>query len=55
MFLALGYGSMGCMLPVSRAVCMDIGFMDMAGQLDSFLTAFGLRHVAAAALGYNNW
>lgn len=44
-FLALGYGSMDCMLPVSWAVCMDIGkkyagsvsgSMNMAGQLGSF-------------------
>lgn len=43
--LALGYGCMDCMLPVSWAVCMDIGrkysgavsgSMNMAGQLGSF-------------------
>ena len=43
--LALGYGCMDCMLPVSWAICMDIGrkysgavsgSMNMAGQLGSF-------------------
>ena len=47
-FLALGYGSMDCMLPVSWAVCMDVGkkyagavsgSMNMAGQLGSFLSS----------------
>lgn len=47
-FLTLGYGSMDCMLPVSWAICLDIGrkyagsitgAMNMAGQLGSFLTA----------------
>ncbi|MBI2686052.1 MAG: MFS transporter [Acidobacteria bacterium] len=46
--LALGYGSMDCMLPVSWAVCMDVGkkyagsmsgSMNMAGQLGSFLSS----------------
>jgi MFS transporter, ACS family, glucarate transporter len=45
LFLALGYGSMDCMLPVSWAICMDIGkkyagsvsgSMNMAGQVGSF-------------------
>lgn len=51
-FLALGYGAMDCMLPVSWAVCMDVGkkyagavsgSMNMAGQIGSFLSsiAFG--------------
>jgi MFS family permease len=44
-FLALGYGCMDCMLPVSWAVCMDVGkkyagtvsgSMNMAGQVGSF-------------------
>ena len=44
-FLALGYGSMDCMLPVSWAVCIDVGkkyagavsgSMNMAGQVGSF-------------------
>jgi ACS family glucarate transporter-like MFS transporter len=43
--LALGYGAMDCMLPVSWAVCLDVGkryagalsgSMNMAGQLGSF-------------------
>ncbi|MEP6538047.1 MAG: MFS transporter, partial [Bryobacteraceae bacterium] len=47
-FLTLGYGCMDCMLPVSWAICLDIGrkyagsitgAMNMAGQLGSFLTA----------------
>lgn len=47
-FLALGYGSMDCMLPVSWAVCMDVGkkyagavsgSMNMAGQLGSFASS----------------
>lgn len=47
-FLTLGYGSMDCMLPVSWAICLDIGrkyagsitgAMNMAGQLGSFMTA----------------
>ena len=47
-FLALGYGSMDCMLPVSWAVCMDVGrkyagavsgSMNMAGQIGSFLSS----------------
>ncbi|MBL8237188.1 MAG: MFS transporter [Bryobacterales bacterium] len=46
-FLALGYGCMDCMLPVSWAVCMDVGkkyagavsgSMNMAGQVGSFLS-----------------
>ncbi|MFN7543327.1 MAG: MFS transporter [Acidobacteriota bacterium] len=50
--LALGYGAMDCMLPVSWAVCLDVGkkyagalsgSMNMAGQLGSFASsiAFG--------------
>ncbi len=51
-FLALAYGSMDAMLPVSWAVCMDVGggragalsgAMNMAGQVASFSSsvAFG--------------
>lgn len=51
-FLSLGYFSMDCMLPVSWAVCLDVGkryagavsgSMNMAGQIGSFLSsiAFG--------------
>ena len=50
--LALGYGAMDCMLPVSWAICLDVGkryagalsgSMNMAGQLGSFgsSVAFG--------------
>lgn len=50
--LALGYGFMDCMLPVSWAICLDVGkryagalsgSMNMAGQLGSFCSsvAFG--------------
>jgi MFS transporter, ACS family, glucarate transporter len=47
-FLTLGYGSMDCMLPVSWAICLDVGkkyagtvtgAMNMAGQIGSFATA----------------
>lgn len=52
LFLSLGYFSMDCMLPVSWAVCLDVGkkyagavsgSMNMAGQIGSFLSsiAFG--------------
>jgi sugar phosphate permease len=52
LFLTLGYGSMDCMLPVSWALCLDIGrkyagavtgAMNMAGQIGSFISsvAFG--------------
>ena len=48
LFLALGYGSMDCMLPVSWAICMDVGkkyagtmsgSMNMAGQVGSFASS----------------
>lgn len=48
LFLAFGYGSMDCMLPVSWAICMDVGkkyagtmsgSMNMAGQLGSFASS----------------
>ena len=50
--LSLGYGAMDCMLPVSWAICLDVGkryagalsgSMNMAGQLGSFgsSVAFG--------------
>jgi predicted MFS family arabinose efflux permease len=47
-WLTLGYGFMDCMLPVSWAVCLDVGrkyagaisgAMNMAGQIGSFLTS----------------
>jgi ACS family glucarate transporter-like MFS transporter len=61
-FLTLGYGSMDCMLPVSWAVCMDVGgkyagavsgSMNMAGQLGSFLTSIVFGYVVAATNSYN--
>ncbi|MBV6430762.1 MAG: putative sulfoacetate transporter SauU [Bryobacteraceae bacterium] len=61
-FLALGYGSMDCMLPVSWAVCMDVGgkfagaisgSMNMAGQLGSFFTSIVFGYVVAATHSYN--
>ncbi|MFN9262895.1 MAG: MFS transporter [Acidobacteriota bacterium] len=48
LLLAMGYCCMDCMLPVSWAICMDIGrkysgavsgSMNMAGQLGSFLSS----------------
>jgi MFS transporter, ACS family, glucarate transporter len=61
-FLALGYGSMDCMLPVAWAVCLDVGgkfagavsgSMNMAGQLGSFLTSIVFGYVVAATQDYN--
>ncbi|MFN7933347.1 MAG: MFS transporter [Bryobacteraceae bacterium] len=61
-FLALGYGSMDCMLPVAWAVCLDVGgkyagavsgSMNMAGQLGSFLTSVTFGYVVAATNSYN--
>lgn len=62
-FLALGYGSMDCMLPVAWAVCMDVGrkyagavsgAMNMAGQLGSFLTSVVFGYVVVWAHGDYN-
>lgn len=61
-FLALGYGSMDCMLPVAWAVCLDVGgkyagavsgSMNMAGQMGSFLTSVTFGYVVAATKSYN--
>jgi ACS family glucarate transporter-like MFS transporter len=61
-FLALGYGSMDCMLPVAWAVCLDVGgkfagavsgSMNMAGQLGSFLTSIVFGYVVSATQSYN--
>ncbi|MBL8220525.1 MAG: MFS transporter [Bryobacterales bacterium] len=61
-FLALGYGSMDCMLPVAWAVCLDVGgkyagavsgSMNMAGQMGSFLTSVTFGYVVKATNSYN--
>jgi ACS family glucarate transporter-like MFS transporter len=48
LYLTLGYGCMDCMLPVSWAVCLDVGrkyagavsgAMNMAGQIGSFASS----------------
>jgi MFS transporter, ACS family, glucarate transporter len=60
--LALGYGAMDCMLPVSWAVCQDIGgrysgavggAMNMAGQVGSFLLSFGFGYMVEYFGNYN--
>jgi len=61
-FLAFGYGSMDCMLPVAWALCMDVGgkfagavsgSMNMAGQLGSFLTSIVFGYMVSATQDYN--
>ncbi len=61
-FLALGYGSMDCMLPVSWAVCLDVGkkyagavtgAMNMAGQFGSFLSAVVFGYIVKIWGDYN--
>lgn len=56
LFLTLGFGSMDCMLPVSWAVCLDVGrkyagtvtgSMNMAGQVGSFLTSVAFGYIVA--------
>jgi ACS family glucarate transporter-like MFS transporter len=60
--LALGYGAMDCMLPVSWAVCLDIGrkhagavsgAMNMAGQLGSFLSSVAFGYMVKYFGNYN--
>lgn len=60
--LALGYGSMDCMLPVAWAVCLDVGgkyagavsgSMNMAGQLGSFLTSLSFGYIVTYTNSYN--
>lgn len=62
-FLALGYGCMDCMLPVSWAVCMDVGrryagavsgSMNMAGQLGSFASSVIFGYIVEAYGGNYN-
>ena len=61
-FLTLGYGSMDCMLPVSWAICLDVGrkyagamtgSMNMAGQVGSFLTSIFFGKMVDAFGSYN--
>jgi sugar phosphate permease len=61
-FLTLGYFSMDCMLPVSWAVCLDVGrkyagavtgAMNMAGQVGSFLSAVAFGYLVNYWGNYN--
>jgi sugar phosphate permease len=60
--LALGYGAMDCMLPVSWAVCMDVGkrysgavtgSMNMAGQFGSFLSSLAFGYLVSRLGNYD--
>jgi ACS family glucarate transporter-like MFS transporter len=60
--LTLGYGAMDCMLPVSWAVCLDVGrryagtvggTMNMAGQVGSFLSAVAFGYIVEGFHSYN--
>lgn len=60
--LALGYGAMDCMLPVSWAICLDIGkryagavsgSMNMAGQIGSFLSSVAFGYLVDAFGSYD--
>lgn len=61
-FLTLGYGSMDCMLPVSWAVCLDVGkkyagtvsgTMNMAGQVGSFSSSVAFGYLVTWFGSYN--
>jgi MFS transporter, ACS family, glucarate transporter len=61
-FLSLGYGAMDCMLPVSWAVCLDVGkryagavsgSMNMAGQLGSFLSSLAFGYLVEYTASYD--
>jgi MFS family permease len=61
-FLTLGYGAMDCMLPVSWAVCLDVGrkyagtvsgTMNMAGQVGSFASSVAFGYLVTYFGGYN--
>ncbi|MFN0120020.1 MAG: MFS transporter [Blastocatellia bacterium] len=61
-FLTLGYGSMDCMLPVSWAVCLDVGrkyagtvsgAMNMAGQVGSFSSSVLFGYLVTWFGSYN--
>jgi nitrate/nitrite transporter NarK len=60
--LALGYGAMDCMLPVSWAVCLDVGkkfagavtgSMNMAGQIGSFLSSLAFGYLVEYTESYD--
>jgi MFS transporter, ACS family, glucarate transporter len=64
-FLSLGYASMDCMLPVSWAVCLDVGrrhagavtgAMNTAGQVGSFLSSVLFGYIVQGMLerGYSD-
>lgn len=61
-FLTLGYGAMDCMLPVSWAVCLDVGrkyagtvsgTMNMAGQVGSFASSVAFGYLVTYFGSYN--
>ncbi len=61
-FLSLGYFSMDCMLPVSWAVCLDVGrryagavsgSMNMAGQFGSFMSSIAFGYMIKYFGDYN--
>jgi len=61
-FLTLGYGAMDCMLPVSWAVCLDVGrkyagtvsgTMNMAGQVGSFSSSVAFGYLVTYFGSYN--
>jgi sugar phosphate permease len=61
-FLTLGYGSMDCMLPVSWALCLDVGrkyagtvsgTMNMAGQVGSFSSSVAFGYLVTYFGSYN--
>ena len=61
-FLAVGYGSMDCMLPVSWAVCLDVGrkyagtvsaCMNMAGQIGSLLSSVAFGYIVKYTGSYD--
>lgn len=63
LFLALGYGAMDCMLPVSWAVCLDVGggssgalsgAMNSAGQAASFMSAVAFGWAVKVLLAHHH-
>ena len=61
--LALGYGSMDCMLPVAWAICLDVGrkyggavsgSMNMAGQMGSFGSSVAFGYMVQYFGNYND-
>jgi sugar phosphate permease len=60
--LSLGFGFMDCMLPVSWAICLDVGgkyagavsgSMNMAGAFGSFATASAFGYIVSATKSYD--